>query len=79
MAYDDYADEEWVDNDDDDDDGDDLLTCPFCREPVHEDTQQCPHCGDWITPVAAESHWKRIVWIVAVALLILAMTLLTMF
>ncbi len=53
MALDDYADEEWVD--DDDADGDELLSCPSCRESVHEDTQQCPHCGDWIVPAYPKS------------------------
>ena len=49
MVHDDLLDEEWID--DEGDDEDDLLLCPSCRASVHEDTQQCPHCGDWITPI----------------------------
>lgn len=75
MEIDDYADEEWVD--DEDDSGDDLLTCPACQNAVHEDTQQCPHCGDWITPVYATGSWKRTVWVLAVLLIILSFTLMT--
>ncbi len=76
MAFDDYADEEWVD---DEDSGDDLLTCPSCRRPVYEETQQCPHCGDWITPVAETRPWRRTVWVVAALLVILSMILVTIF
>lgn len=77
MAFDDYADEEWVDDEDASDD--DLLSCPSCRQAVHEDTQQCPHCGDWITPVDRSAPWSRIVWVVAVALVILSFGLMTVF
>jgi len=27
------------------------MICPRCRGIVLEDAPQCPHCGDWITPV----------------------------
>lgn len=75
MNRDDFdEDHEWVD-DDADDSADDLLVCPNCRADVHEDTQQCPHCGEWITPVYPSEHrWSR-VWIVAVILLLLAFVL----
>ena len=42
----DYEDEEWIE--DEDDDADDLMVCPSCHAAVHEDTQKCPNCGDWI-------------------------------
>jgi hypothetical protein len=70
VDLDDHPDEEWVD--DQDDSEDDLLTCPSCREPVHEDTQQCPHCGDWIIPVYPEKPWKRVVWLLAALLALIA-------
>lgn len=73
MSRDDFE-YEWVD-DDADDTADDLLVCPSCRADVHEDTQQCPHCGDWITPVYPNEHRWRRVWIVAVILLLLAFLL----
>ena len=71
MVYEDYADEEWVD--DEDDLVDELLVCPACEQPVHEDTQQCPHCGDWIVPAYPKSQFKQVVWGVAVVLVILSM------
>ncbi|MFH1110043.1 MAG: hypothetical protein V1790_12745 [Planctomycetota bacterium] len=78
MPWDDDADEEWVDEGEDAAD-DDLLSCPSCRRSVHEDTQQCPHCGDWITPVDLSSRSKRWVWVVAAILVILSMSLVTIF
>ena len=77
IEFEDYADEEWVN--DEDDSGDDLLACPACRQPVHEDTQQCPHCGDWITPVDTRGLWRRAAWVVAVVLVILSFTLMIVF
>jgi hypothetical protein len=73
MYDDDFDDEEWVD---DVDDGEsECLVCPSCRAEVHEDTQQCPHCGDWITPVYPERPLKGWVWKIAAILAILAMLL----
>lgn len=66
--------EEWLEEDDS---GDDLLQCPACRQAVHEDTQQCPHCGDWITPVYPRSRWGGSVWLVAAILVIAALILMT--
>ena len=74
----DDADEEWVDEGEDAAD-DDLLFCPACRQSVHEDTQQCPHCGDWITPVDLSGRSKRWVWVVAVIVVILSMSLVAIF
>lgn len=81
--------DDWDDRDDegvdDDDVGDDLtsdgdlLACPSCRRAVHEDTQRCPHCGDWIVPVEAGGHGKRLLLIVTAILLILAMMIPVMF
>lgn len=64
-----YADEEWVDDEEDDDD---LLLCPNCREDVHEDTQQCPHCGDWIIPVYSAEGTKQWIWKVVVLFILLS-------
>lgn len=77
MNGDDYADEEWVEDQGDPEDV--LLHCPACGRAVHEDTQQCPHCGDWITPVDRGGSWKRTVWLCAVALLIVSLLLITVF
>lgn len=71
-----YIEEEWED-DEEDEESDDLLECPSCRGSVHEDTQQCPHCGDWIVPVWPQRTAKRVVWIVAALLVIIAMLVVT--
>ena len=33
-----------------DDDSAVELPCPSCGEPVYEEADVCPHCGDFITP-----------------------------
>ena len=71
----DFPDEEWVE--DEGDSEDDLLSCPSCRQAVHEDTQQCPHCGDWITPIATEPLSKRLIWVAAALLVIVSLILYT--
>ena len=78
MDYDEYADEEWVE-DESGDDVDDLLTCPSCKQDVHEDTQQCPYCGDWIIPVDTQGRWKKTVWSIAAILIIISFLLVTLF
>lgn len=79
MSWDeDYADEEWVD-DEDDDSIDDLLVCPNCRTDVHEDTQQCPHCGDWITPIYPSESAKQWIWKAVALLVILAFLIMIAF
>jgi len=77
MAYEGYDEEEWVDEEQDS--GDDLLMCPVCKAAVHEDTQQCPHCGDWIIPVYPGGRWRRVVWLIVAAFAILALILITVF
>lgn len=61
-----------------DDDVDDYvlseMLCPECGRRVTEDTQKCPHCGDWITPIAPRAgQWKRWWFVAAVLLMLLAM------
>ncbi len=73
MPWDDAADEEWVEDEASDDD---LLQCPSCRREVHEDAQQCPHCGDWITPVYPRGA-KSWAWAAVAILLIFSMILWT--
>ena len=73
---DEYADEEWID-DDTDDESDDILQCPACGCDVHEDTQQCPHCGDWITPVYPGERTRKVVWLAVAVLIVVGLLLLT--
>ncbi len=77
MELDDYTDEEWIEDEGGPDSEDDLLACPSCRGAVHEDTQQCPHCGDWITPVWPQERSKRLVWLVAALLVVVALIIMT--
>ena len=32
-----------------DDDDDDLVPCPYCREPICEESERCPNCGKYIS------------------------------
>ena len=42
-------------------DDDDTIPCPYCREPIHEDAQRCPHCGEYISredvPATMKPWW----------------------
>ena len=73
---DEYADEEWVD-DETDDDSDEMLQCPACSGDVHEDMQQCPHCGDWITPVYPGERTRRAGWLIVAVLLVAGLVIIT--
>jgi len=47
------------------------IDCPFCGEPIHEDTPRCPHCGMWVEDLSPA--WQRSLgwfWPVMVALLV---------
>ena len=74
MEYDEYPEEDWVE-DEETDPEDDVLVCPSCKQSVHEDTQQCPHCGDWIVPAWPRQRGKRMIWIFAAGAVILSFVL----
>lgn len=78
---DDQDDPQWDDVDDHNDDENVALPemiCPYCRAVVTEDTQKCPACGDWITPAEPSAgRAKRLVFVVAVLLMVAAMAMLT--
>ena len=60
------------DMDRDDDDSLPEMTCPICRATVVEDTQKCPHCGDWITPVdGLRQPIRRRRWLFVAAVMIM--------
>jgi hypothetical protein len=46
---------DWDDDSDDGDDspdfGDDepMIPCPYCRVDIHDETERCPHCGQYIS------------------------------
>ncbi len=64
---------EWseFDVDDEDDPENDQLPCPSCGKMVYDDTDQCPHCGDWIVPLAGSDRRSRMILIVVVAVTLL--------
>ena len=44
--------ESWDDSDadePDDEDEDETVPCPYCRKPIHEDSERCPHCESYIS------------------------------
>ena len=49
----DDEDEEWelegVDTSEDWDDDEPTVACPFCRRQIHEDSEQCPYCENYLT------------------------------
>jgi len=70
-ASEDLDENEYPDEDEFDDSSDDLFPCPECGGEVHEETQRCPHCGDYIVVNYSTSSifGSRLWWWVALALL----------
>lgn len=58
---------------DDDDDDDLTVSCPHCGEPVFEDAEQCPSCGNYLSK--EDTPWSRPVWLVVGVVICLAITL----
>ena len=50
---------------------DECLECPSCGSEIHEDTQKCPYCGDWIVPHQAAAEQRHWIWILAALMAIL--------
>lgn|GEM_PF-2092524 len=75
MTYDDFEDDEWIEDEGDEDDS--VLQCPACHAAVHEDTQQCPQCGDWIVPVYPTRPMRKFIFVGCAILLVVALILLT--
>jgi hypothetical protein len=46
------------------DDSDDAETvpCPYCRKPIHEQTDICPHCGSFISFQDAPRRQPGWIW-----------------
>lgn len=61
-------------------DDDDIPTvpCPYCREDILEDSEQCPHCGMYSSKEDAPRERKSLLWIAVMVLALLA-TAFTMF
>jgi predicted RNA-binding Zn-ribbon protein involved in translation (DUF1610 family) len=74
TAYDDEH--EWeAESDDyaDDEPEGDQLPCPSCGEMVYDDTDRCPHCGDWIMPLEASTSRKSTLWIIGAVLALIGL------
>ncbi|QDU63745.1 hypothetical protein Pan216_46260 [Planctomycetes bacterium Pan216] len=57
------------DNEDDDDLITQTVTCPSCGREVYEDAEQCPICGDYITPGSSSVFAGKPIWFVVIAIL----------
>lgn len=53
-----------------DSDEDETIPCPYCGQPVHEDSQRCPHCATYISEEDAPSG--KPTWLVLGVVLCLA-------
>ena len=54
----------------DDDDEEPTIPCPYCKRLIHEESQRCPHCGNYISDedaAPARKPW----WIIIGVLLVL--------
>jgi len=60
--WDDGDDGEW-ELDDASDDDDSSVPCPYCREPIPEDTPRCPYCENYISDEDAPAERKP-TWII---------------
>ena len=58
---DDDRDDDPSPSDQDDSEEEDTLPCPFCKKPVYERSDICPHCGNFIS-FEAESAYPRKLW-----------------
>jgi hypothetical protein len=48
---------------------DDTIPCPYCKREIHEESQRCPHCGNYISDEDAPPARKPW-WIIIGALLV---------
>jgi zinc-ribbon domain len=58
MIVRDNDDEDW----DDDPDEESTVPCPHCREPVYDDTELCPNCGQYLS--IEDSPHRKPWWVV---------------
>jgi hypothetical protein len=56
--YGEEAESAWEDFDDEDDG---TMPCPYCRRPIHEEAERCPHCERYLSdedaPTARKPWW----------------------
>jgi len=66
-------DDDWEDNSDEEEFADDeeeepTVPCPYCRRTIHEDSPQCPHCGNYLS--AEDSPPSRKPWWIILGVLV---------
>lgn len=47
----------------DDSDDDEKVPCPYCRKPVYEQAELCPHCGSFMSFEDARRRPPLWIWI----------------
>jgi len=58
----------------DDGDDDETVPCPYCRKPVYEQAELCPHCGSFISSEDAPRRHPWWIWAgVAVCLIVVVL------
>ncbi len=57
----------------DDDDSDTTTDCPYCGEPVYDDSERCPHCEKYMS--REDAPLRRPLWIWMCGLLALGAAL----
>ncbi|MBI2823233.1 MAG: hypothetical protein HYX69_00925 [Planctomycetia bacterium] len=69
--------EDWEDPepDDEDEEESESYECPSCGASVYEDAEQCPRCGDYITPRSRSSSAPGSPWFMLAVFLMLAVML----
>lgn len=72
ALYNDLEDYEYPDEDDADDD--ETIPCPHCHEPVYENAERCPECGQYLSREDAP-YQRKPVWFIVGFLLCMAVVL----
>ena len=52
-----------------DDDDAETLPCPECGQPIYEEADQCPHCGQYVTFSSSGAFDNKPWWWIALGLL----------
>jgi predicted nucleic acid-binding Zn ribbon protein len=46
------------------DDDEPTVECPYCRAEIHEDSQRCPRCGEYISAEDAAPSARKPWWLI---------------
>jgi predicted nucleic acid-binding Zn ribbon protein len=63
---------------DDDSDNDTTIICPHCDRSIYDDSEQCPHCGEYLTHEDAPRQRKPL-WIVVTVIIVLILMVMAIF